>query len=62
MIITGQIDISLVLSFYIDVVVIWHFVHFVHLIPNLEHLYIIEFLMHAYATIMFKGSRCSLKS
>ena len=30
MIITGQIDISLVLSFYIDVVVIWHLVYFVH--------------------------------
>ena len=27
---------------------------------NLEHLYIIKVLMHAYATIMFKDSRCSL--
>ena len=27
---------------------------------NLEHLYIIEVLMHVYATIMFKDSRCSL--
>ena len=29
-------------------------------IPNLEHLYIIEVLTHANATIMFKDSRCSL--
>ena len=33
-------------------VVIWHF--------NLEHLHIIEVLMHANATIMSKDYRCSL--
>ena len=30
------------------------------LIPNLEHLYIIEVLMHANAAIMFKDCTCSL--